>query len=290
MVSGRLRSSLAASIERAGASPLLAYRLAEVLQWDLDFSRDLRGGDRFEILFEEVWLDGRYDSIGDILALSYENAGRRIEAYRFGDDGGYYDGEGRPLEKMFLRSPMKFTRITSRFSHRRFHPVLKKYRPHYGVDYGAPVGTPAMVTANGVVTFAGWNGGGGKMVKVRHPNGYLSAYLHLSRFADGIRPGTRVRQGQVIGYVGATGLASGPHLDYRVQKDGRWIDPLTIESVPAEPIPTHRMAPFEAWRDAARVAFEMGEPPAAPEHLLAPQVADMAQPELDGFVPVTVSR
>lgn len=266
-IAGRLDGSLIGSVERAGAPERLVYRMAWVLQWDLDFNRDLRTGDRFQVLFEEIYHDGRYAGLGEILALVYENAGRRLEAYRFHDENSYYDGEGRPLKKMFLRSPLRFSRITSRFSHRRFHPVLKKYRPHYGVDYGAPVGTPVRVTANGVVTFAGRNGGGGRMVKVRHPNDYLSAYLHLSRFAPGVRSGRRVSQGEVIGYVGSTGLSTGPHLDYRVQHRGRWIDPLSIKSVPAEPIPEAERAEFRVWRDALQARLERDVP--LPEGLLA---------------------
>ena len=222
----------------------LAILMSEVLQWDLDFTRDLRLGDRFRVAFETVYLDGSYESLGGISGLIYDNDGRRLEAYRFGDDGGYYDPEGRPLRKMFLRSPMRYSRVTSRFSHRRFHPVLKSYRPHYGVDYGAPVGTPVRSTAGGRVAFAGWDRGGGNTVKVRHPNGYLTAYLHLSRFAKGITPGRRVGQGEVIGYVGSTGLASGPHLDYRVQRSGRWIDPLSLKSEPAEPVPEEQLPAF----------------------------------------------
>jgi murein DD-endopeptidase MepM/ murein hydrolase activator NlpD len=271
-VSGVLEGSLEESIRRAGGPPVLAFKMAEVLQWDLDFNRDLRRGDRFEVLAEQVYLDGAYASMGDVVALSYDNAGRRHEAFRFGGAGGYYTADGRPLEKMFLRSPLPYSRITSRFSNRRFHPVLKTYRPHYGVDYGAPVGTPVRVTAGGVVTFAGWSKGGGRMVKVRHPNGFLTAYLHLSKFAKGIGPGARVRQGQLIAYTGASGLATGPHLDYRVQHDGRWIDPLTLRNVPAEPIATAHLDRFFAWRDACRRSLELGEP--VPE-LAAPGDGDL---------------
>ncbi len=263
-LAGRLTGSLETSIESAGGEPMLAYAMAEVLQWDLDFNRDLREGDRFAVLYEEVFLDGAFHELGEILALRYENAGRLHEAYRAAADQpeGYYDGEGRPLQKMFLRSPLAFSRITSSFSHRRFHPVLKRYRPHYGVDYGAPVGTPVRVTAHGVVASAGWDGGGGRVVKVRHPNGYLTAYLHLSRFASGVRSGLRVRQGDVIGYVGSTGLATGPHLDYRVQRGGHWIDPLSLESAPADPIPAAQLPAFLAWRDELRARLA-GEPPPA---------------------------
>ena len=251
-VAGALRGSLEGSIGTAGAPSALTVLLAEVFQWDLDFTRDLRLGDTFEIVYETVYLDGQYDSLGGIVGAIYENRGQRLEAYRFGEDSAYYDAEGRPLRKMFLRSPLRYSRVTSRFSKRRFHPILKRYRPHYGVDYGAPTGTPVRVTASGTVTSVGRDRGGGNTVKVRHPNGYLSAYLHLSRFARGLRSGRYVAQGDVIGYVGATGLATAPHLDYRVQKNGRWIDPLTIKSVPAEPVPSERRAEFFTRRDWAR--------------------------------------
>ena len=145
---------------------------------------------------------------------------------------------------MFLRSPLKFSRVTSRFSMSRFHPVLKKRMPHYGVDYGAPVGTPVHVTADGIVTMAGRNGGAGNMVRVRHPNGYETNYLHLSRYGGGIRKGVRVTQGQVIGYVGSTGYSTGPHLDYRVRHNGSWINPLSISSPPVEPLEDDRLQRF----------------------------------------------
>jgi murein DD-endopeptidase MepM/ murein hydrolase activator NlpD len=257
-VVGALAGSLEESIRQAGGPPALAYRLADVFQWDLDFTKDLRAGDRFEVLYQEVRLDGRFHEVGTIFAAVYDNRGRLLEAYRYGDAGAYYDGEGRPMRKMFLRSPLRYSRITSQFSRRRFHPVLKEYRPHYGVDYGAPVGTPVQVTAGGVVTFAGWDRGGGKVVKVQHPGGYLTAYLHLSRYASGVRPGVRVRQGDVIAYTGATGLASGPHLDYRVKHHNRWIDPLTLKGVRDEPIPAAKMASYRQWRDDLRAGLREG--------------------------------
>lgn len=260
-VQGTVDGSLIAAITGAGAPETLAYRMADVLQWDLDFNRDLRRGDRFEVLYEEVFLDGRPAGLGDVLALAYENRGERLEAYRFGEEAMYYDGEGRPLRKMFLRSPLPFSRVTSRFSHRRFHPVLKTYRPHYGVDYGAPTGTPVRATARGTVVSAGWSRGGGRMVKIRHANGYLTAYLHLSGFARGVRSGARVAQGEVIGYVGATGLATGPHLDYRVQHNGHWIDPLAMENVEAEPLAEEQLPAFQAWRGVLQESLVTGEPP-----------------------------
>jgi len=255
---GRLDGALETSIRKAGGPAVLAYRMADILQWDLDFNRDLQKGDEFEVLYQEVLLEGKPHDVGQVLAVSYDNAGRRHEAYRYGDAGSFYDSEGRPLRKMFLRSPLRYSRVTSNFSKRRFHPVLKIFRPHYGVDYGAPVGTPVQVTANGVVVSAGWDRGGGNVVKVRHAGGYVTAYLHLSRFATGIRSGARVRQGDTIAFTGATGLASGPHLDYRVQHNSQWIDPLSLKGVRDEPIPTSALASFRVWRDDIRTSLARG--------------------------------
>jgi murein DD-endopeptidase MepM/ murein hydrolase activator NlpD len=275
---------------RAGAPAELAYSVGDVLQWDLDFTRDLRRGDTFRVLFEETVVEGYEPRPSRVLAVDYGRAnGRHLEAYHFGSgaSAGYYDAEGRPLQKLFLRSPMPYSRVTSRFSHSRFHPVLKRFRPHYGVDYGAPVGTPVRVTASGTVVSAGWDGGGGKTVKVRHPNGYLTAYLHLSGFAPGVRSGAVVRQGEVIGYVGATGLATGPHLDYRVQVNGRWIDPQSIKSVPAQAVSPLQRSEFDAVRLAMRASLDTGrgfEPPVIAVSREAPRVASTApQPGTRGF-------
>ena len=281
-VRGTLTGLLEEAIGEAGGEATLAYAMADVLQWDLDFNRDLRLGDTFEVLYERVYLDQRYHGLGRVLALSYDSGERRLSAYMFGNDDDYYDAEGRPLQKMFLRSPMRYTRVTSGFSSRRFHPVLKTYRPHYGVDYGAPRGTPVRVTANGVVASAGWEKGGGRVAKVRHTNGYLTAYLHLSGFAEGIRAGTRVRQGQVIGYVGATGLATAPHLDYRVQLAGRWINPLSLPNEPAPPIPEAQLAEFFTWRDALGLSLMEGSP--RPEVVTASRRAENGAEPLAGAV------
>ncbi|HEX4953222.1 MAG TPA: peptidoglycan DD-metalloendopeptidase family protein [Thermoanaerobaculia bacterium] len=258
VVQGTLQSSLEEAVEQTGAEAALAYQMADVLQWDLDFTRDLRVGDRFEIFFEEILMDGEYHQQGSVVAVRYWNRGRVIEAYRFNDS--YYDGEGRPLKKMFLKAPLRFSRVTSPFSHRRFHPVLKTHRPHWGVDYGAPVGTPVHATANGTVTFAAWEGGGGRTIKIRHSGGYLTCYLHLSRFADGIRPGRGVQQGEVIGYVGSTGLSTAPHLDYRVNLNGRWIDPQSLNTVPAKPLSGIQLASFQGYRDQLRTSLASGSP------------------------------
>lgn len=262
VVRGELSDFLEASVRRAGGDSQLAYAMARILQWDLDFNRDLRLGDRFEVLYEEQWIDGQRKGVGEVVALAYDNQGRRHEAYRHGE-GGYYDGNGRPLRKMFRRSPLDFSRITSGFTHKRFHPILKVNRPHYGVDYGAPTGTQVHVTAHGVVTFVGTSGGAGKMVQVRHSDGYETAYLHLSRFAQGLHIGSRVRQDDVVGYVGSTGLATAPHLDYRVKRQGRWIDPLSLtkDGPQAEALAQHELTRFLADRDVLRESLATGVPP-----------------------------
>ena len=272
-VRGELTGLLEEAITVAGGETALAYEMADVLQWDLDFNRDLRLGDTFAVLYERIYLDQRLDGPGRVLAMSYEQGDRSLSAYLFGDEGDYYDADGRPLRKMFLRSPMRYSRVTSGFSNRRFHPILKTYRPHWGVDYGAPRGTPVRVTASGVVASARWEKGGGRVVKVRHPNGYLTAYLHLSGFAEGIRSGARVVQGQVIGFVGATGLATAPHLDYRVQLAGRWINPLALPNEPAPPIPEEELPEFRAWRDELARSLRDGTGP----EILA--VASSTRPE-----------
>ncbi len=258
LVSGELRGALESSIRQAGGPASLASGLAVVLQWDLDFQRDLRLGDRFEILFDELLLDGRFQGIAGIHAIRYRGRGRLVEAYHFAEEGAevgsyrYYDADGQPVQRQFLRSPLRYSRVTSRFSLSRFHPILKRRMPHYGVDYGAPVGTPVLATAAGKVVSASTRGGGGRTVRLRHANGYLTAYLHLSGYAPGIRAGAQVEQGDTIGYVGSSGLSTGPHLDYRVQHNGRWINPATLVSEPVPSLAAAVLPDFLQHRDALR--------------------------------------
>jgi len=264
-VVGEITSSLFGAVEVAGGHPDLAVRLAEIFQWDIDFFRDLRQADRFVVIVDRQTVEGEFYRYGHVFAARFVNDGRQLDAIAYPDDDGhlgYYDLNGSPLRKQFLRSPLKFSRITSRFSHRRFHPVLKKPMPHYGVDYGAPVGTPVRVTANGTVSFAGRKGGAGRMVTVRHTNGYETNYLHLRGYAKGVRRGARVAQGQVIGYVGSSGLSTGPHLDYRVKLNGRWTNPLRISSPAAAPLAEHRRARYLAHALAVLSLIEGKEPPA----------------------------
>ncbi len=271
---GELSGPLESSIREAGGDARLANSMAKVLQWNLDFNRDLRLGDRFELVFDELLLDGELQGVATIHGLRYRNRDRWHEAYRFSGDEAdgrsfdrYYDADGRPLQRQFLRSPLPYSRVTSRFSMNRYHPVLKRRMPHYGVDYGAPTGTPVRATADGTVLSAGVRGGGGRTIRLRHANGYLTAYLHLSGYAPGVRAGALVEQGQVIGYVGSTGLSTGPHLDYRVQHNGRWINPAALTNDPAPPLAENLRPAFLRHRDAllgelvgVKVAFVSGGP------------------------------
>lgn len=278
-IEGELRSFLFEDLQRAGGSPQLAYTMSDVLQWDLDFDRDLQLGDRFGVVYEEVSLDGEKSGPGRILALYYDNSGKRHEAYLYtGEQGapGYYDGEGRPLQKMFLRSPLPFMRVTSKFSHSRLHPILKVYRPHYGVDLGAPYGTPVRATASGTVTFARSSGGAGLMVTLRHTQGIESSYLHLSKIASGIRVGARVSQGEVLGNVGNSGHSTGAHLDYRIKKNGQYLDPMSLKNQPADPIAQYRLADFLKQRDRFRASLHGA---ASPEGI---QLASAPQPQAGG--------
>jgi murein DD-endopeptidase MepM/ murein hydrolase activator NlpD len=261
---GVVESSLFGAMEAAGGGSELAVRVAQIYQWDIDFFRDLRQNVSFVVVAERQEIDGEFYDWGTIYAARFINRDRVLDAVVYPDDQGrlgYYDLEGRPLRKQFLKSPLEFSRVTSRFSTNRFHPVLKRSMPHYGVDYGAPTGTPVHVTSDGTVTLAGRKGGGGNMVTVRHTNGYETNYLHLSRFAKGIRRGVRVSQGQVVGYVGSTGLASGPHLDYRVQLNGRWINPLSISSPAVEPLADDRLQRFLAHALAVLSLIDGKTPP-----------------------------
>jgi murein DD-endopeptidase MepM/ murein hydrolase activator NlpD len=252
--------SLVAAIDEVGENVQLAIALAEIFGGDVDFQSDLQPGDQVELLFEKIYREGQFAGYGDVMAARLLNDGRDLQAYRFTRDGkaGYYDEHGRSLRRFFLKSPLRFEpRITSRFSYRRLHPVYGTFRPHLGVDYGAPVGAPVQAVASGSVLAAGYSGGAGLMVHLRHSNGFESLYLHLSSLGKGIRRGARVQQGQLVGRVGASGTATGPHLDYRLKRNGAYLNPLTIHKKlpPGEPIPALMRAAFDAERE--RLVREM---------------------------------
>ena len=249
-------SSLIGAIDRAGETIQLALDLAEIFSGQVDFNSDLQRGDSFKVLFEKYTRDGEFSNYGAIVGASITVDGREMRAFRWADPSSgkaaYYDEQGRSLKRFFLKSPLKFEpRITSRFSTRRLHPVHNTYRAHLGVDYGAPTGSSVVAVASGTVVSAGWSGGGGNTVHLRHAGGYETYYLHLSAFGPGIRRGARVSQGQLIGRVGMTGTATGPHLDYRLKSGGRFVNPVSVHSrqAPGEPIAAVHLAEFRTARD-----------------------------------------
>jgi len=234
-----VESSLFQAVEDLGETPQLVLALVPIFESDFDFTANTRKGDRFRLLIEKRYAANAFVSYGHILAAQYVAGGRTMTgvAYaRKGDKIGYYDEGGRSLRKSFLKSPLAFTRITSGFTYARPHPILGGVRPHLAIDYAAPVGTPVRAVADGSVLHAGWNGGNGIQVHLRHRSGYETIYNHLSSVAPGLRVGARVGQRQVIGFVGATGLATGAHLDYRVSRHGVFVNPLGEKFIPGEPI------------------------------------------------------
>jgi murein DD-endopeptidase MepM/ murein hydrolase activator NlpD len=247
-VSAAIDSSLYEALRNAGENPQLVQQLVDVFQWDIDFFA-LHKGDSFNLVVKKRYAGSDLVGYGPITAARFIESGTAYEAFRHeSPDGsaGYYARTGTPLRKQFLRAPLQFTRITSGFSKSRFHPLLHYFRPHHGVDYGAPVGTPVMTTADGVIAETGYNHGEGNFIRIRHTSRVETMYLHLSRFAKNIRRGTRVTQGEVIGYVGATGLATGPHLDYRVSDAGTWLDPLKLKSITPDPLRGVQLTTFRA--------------------------------------------
>jgi murein DD-endopeptidase MepM/ murein hydrolase activator NlpD len=261
-VSGTIDSSLYASLQSIAAPLSLAAKMNDIMGWDIDFKRDLRQGDTFRILYEEVWKDGELVRTGAIQAIEMVNKGKSRTAFLFSEDGRphYYDTEGRNMQKQLSRAPLNYSRISDGYSHRRFHPVLKRWMPHLGVDYAAPLGTPVRAGGDGVVVNATSKKGNGRYIQIRHTNSeYETFYLHLSKFGKGIRKGTPVHQGQVIGYVGATGYATGPHLDYRVKKRGRFVDPRKLKLPAAAPVAAELKPRFDLL--AGRYAASLAELP-----------------------------
>jgi len=224
-IGGTIKSNLFEDGIKAGLPPQLILNFADIFAWDVDFFSDLRENDSFKLLFEEIYRDGEFSKYGRILAAEFTNREKRFRAFYFEDakvSAGYFNDEGKSVAREFLKSPLRYSRISSRFSKRRFHPILRIYRPHSGVDYAAPTGTPVEATCDGKIIFIRWKKDYGRCIKIRHNHIYTSYYGHLSRFAKGMKRGKKVKQGQVIGYVGATGLATGPHLDYRLKKRGKF--------------------------------------------------------------------
>ena len=262
-VGGQLDDSLFNAVEEAGESAEVAMHLAQIFGYDLDFYTDPRKGDTFHIVLEKKkYSNGELAGYGRILAAEYVNNGRKYQALLFHDDQGhpaYYTAEGKSLQKAFLRSPLKFAApVTSHFSKARFHPILKTTRPHLGTDYGAPVGTPVQSIGAGRVEFAGRKGGDGNMVKIVHSQGYQTMYLHLSRIF--VHVGERVEIGKTIGLVGMTGLATGPHLDFRIEKNGQFLNFEKLGLPPSEPVSKKNMPEFAKVREQWLPALEHPEP------------------------------
>jgi murein DD-endopeptidase MepM/ murein hydrolase activator NlpD len=248
-------SSLISSIDGAGENIQLAMELAEIFSGQVDFHTDLQPGDSFRVLFEKSSHDGQFSGYGAILGASITVDGRQLQAFRWIDPvtgkAAYYDENGRSLKRFFLKSPLKFEpRVTSAFSTRRLHPIDKVFKAHLGVDYGAPTGSSVVAVAAGIVASAGYAGGGGNTVHLKHPGGFETYYLHLSSYGPGIRGGAHVAQGQLVGRVGMTGSATGPHLDYRLKRNGVFVNPVSVHArqAPGAPIPAVQLAMFSASR------------------------------------------
>jgi len=269
-IAGIVTTSLHDAIEDLGGAEnsRLANEYAGIFAWDLDFSRGIQQGDQFRILYERTFAPqgkGRERNLGPgrILAARYHGGGGELQAIYYETEpgrGGYYRPDGTSVQGQFLAAPLNFSRITSEFTRARFHPILRRVRPHPGIDYAAPVGTPIWAVANGVVSYAGWMSGYGRLVKVKHANGYESYYAHMSRYATGLSVGQAVRQKQVIGFVGSSGLSTGPHVCFRVTKDGEYVDPARARiASTVERIPKSQWVAFKTTRD--RRISELGPAP-----------------------------
>jgi murein DD-endopeptidase MepM/ murein hydrolase activator NlpD len=265
-IAGLVMTSLHYAVVALGERGQLANDFAEIFAWDVDFSRSVRSGDEFAILYERLYRSDEdqgevYVRPGRILAARYKGAVGEYSALYFELEegrGGYYRPDGSSVERQFLLAPLRFSRISSRFSSARRHPILKITRPHHGIDYVAPAGSPLWAVADGRVMYRGWAGGFGNLVKIRHNNGYVSYYAHLSRFARGLAVGKTVQQKQVIGYVGKTGLATGPHVCFRIAKDGRYVDPRRLQTPAGDPVPPELLASFQVTRDVLLAEIDAG--------------------------------
>lgn len=249
-ISGTIEDALYLSVARAGGTQALAMSLVEVYAWSIDFFR-LQKGDQFSVVYEEEYVDDTtYVGLKGVIASNIKHVDNDFYAFPYKNELGfhdYYDEEGRSLRKTFLRAPLDFTRISSRYSGRRFHPVQKRWKAHLGTDYAAPTGTPIMTTADGVVIAAKYTSANGNYVKVRHNGTYTTQYLHMSKIGSGVKNGVRVKQGDVIGYVGSTGLATGPHVCYRFWVNGKQVDPYKQKLPDAEPLTAERMPEYKTY-------------------------------------------
>jgi murein DD-endopeptidase MepM/ murein hydrolase activator NlpD len=249
-IGGIIRDNLISSMNDTDGDLMLALKLSDIFAWDIDFTTDLRKGDVFKIVVEGLYQDGKFKKFGDVLSAEFINEGEVYRAYRFKVNGkaDYYNEYGQSLRRAFLRAPLNFRRISSFFSRKRLNPILKVWRPHHGLDYAAPTGTPVSASGDGTVVFVGKRGGYGNLVEVRHGNGYTTYYGHLSRIRKGIRRGKKVTQGEVIAYVGSTGLSTGPHLHYEMRINNRPLNPLSLKIPHGESVSAKDMAAFRRKR------------------------------------------
>lgn len=252
-----INNSLWVDLQNAGVTPLLALALSDIYAWSIDFF-GLQKGDSFKALYEVMSYKGDILDIGNVKYAEFTHAGKGYQAYHYVLDGQgneYWNEKGESMRKAFLKAPLNYKRISSGFTYARRHPITRKVQPHTGIDYAAPAGTPVVSIGDGVVVEKGYKGAGGHTVKIKHNSVYTSAYLHLSKYGKGIAVGSRVKQGQVIGYVGSTGRSTGPHLDFRVWKNGTPINPLTMKMPPAVPVPKDKMDDFEAAKEQTQKAI-----------------------------------
>ncbi|MFZ6033017.1 MAG: peptidoglycan DD-metalloendopeptidase family protein [Melioribacter sp.] len=252
-------NSLYETLDKKNLSVDLAIKLSDIYAWQIDFFR-IQPSDSFKVYYETIYVDSQYVGTGKILAARFFHRGTEFNAFYFEGEkeAGYYDEEGNSLRKAFLKAPLKFSRISSRYSSRRLHPILGRVKAHLGTDYAAPIGTPIMSVGDGVVIAAGYTRGNGNYVKIKHNSVYTTQYLHMSRFAKGIRKGVYVKQGQVIGYVGKTGLATGPHVCFRFWKNGRQVDPFREKIPPSKGISEENRAKFDSLKIAYLNALDPG--------------------------------
>jgi murein DD-endopeptidase MepM/ murein hydrolase activator NlpD len=260
MIWGTIQDYPISAVNEEGEGVQLALDLADIFAWDIDFYADLRRGDSFKIIFEKRYLDGEFIGYGNILAAEFINQGQTFYAFRYTypdtKESDHYDLEGRSLRKTFMKSPIKYDRISSRFSYNRLHPIRKVYRPHYGVDYAARIGTPVQATADGTVIFAGRKRASGYMIGIRHSHRYETQYLHLRGIPKNIKKGVKVKEGQKIAYVGSSGESTGPHLDYRIKENGKYINPLKFNPPSVNPLRNEFLEDFKRVAENYMLCFD----------------------------------
>lgn len=268
--SGKVKTSLYASLMEKDLSPSLAYDIAEIFAWQVDFYR-IRKGDAYHLILEREYIDGKPTGLEIVKAAKFIQKGKPYYAFRFEDNNRfrYFDEEGNSLQRTFLKAPLKYSRVSSRYTRKRFHPVLKRYKAHLGTDYVAPKGTPVYAVADGVIRRAGYTKNNGNYVRIKHNSVYETGYLHFSKIASGIKTGMTVKQGQVIGYVGDTGLASGVHLCYRLWKYGRQVDPYKQKNPAAKPIENEHQVRFLTYMNLTKVELDQMDMDSESKNLLA---------------------